>query len=1545
MISINSTQSEDNEKKSKADPKRLSSDFTNILDLPLDTSATVDSQEVPVQKKKGRRQKFVTFDTDDNTNNTKTTGVKTSDKSAKAQSKTTEKCDSKEKKTSKMSKKSSVVVIQETEEMDGSQESSVESKKSGEISSEEIGNDRNNAKNKGEINKEFFQEYKKYDSKNILTSGDVKTKNETIEIKNETAESNNESKKESSDEKDLSLESNKSRKKLSDSSDDIAASDSLKQNLLQAMGCSIFDVFGNKSTTASSSPEETLSSETVPSGGEKSVSTKKSLQNEERKSVKTRSQDESTNLRSSVPDAEMGKHTPEKKNNAKKIIHKQLSPVSISFSQEEVGSHISPGNRMELSGRKSLSQEALSSVKSPVRKTRSRLKSLPAGTFCLDAWLVKSPVKASSTSKEEFKTRSQEAGSNSKWRSSPFHSLDDSSHGQPELDVSNALVEDTQSPTKFMNASDKVPENPQGLVEETPVKETHAPSSDPLGLSFASRSLFGEESVNGTSQPTDCSSPQNISKDVASISLKSPILCIPKLTPEKVEQICHGNSFRKVTALNGIDESDDKEKQTAIQCSQGFCIDKPDSDIPDINKTLSFTQHVVRSNSQTSTNSLHGCSAILSMEQREELKETSEPSSLDGPQCSMPGTLQKSDPLSPSIVEDHPYTEEMFSQETGRKEIKDSEKEESDDSYDPQLVSTLKDSLLKSSSSISFSQGSSQGSHSSSASFSKKSSQENCSESSTYDPTGWGTFLDENMNSQEACDKQVDSDLDLKEGGCERKRKQNFPKKVSPSKLRRTHRSRRKSKCRHGGSCCIQKSNDAEKNDLDANCEKTKTVTRKSSSQKSARSSLKFDILGENKPAESQKSEKSLSVCNQSLESDLVNLQELAGETPYLTAKTETPDKGKKSQSVKLITGEETPDSRPPLVNPVRISTTKHKLEEAKKRSTRKSGQKGTSLSEGLDFENMLSQPELQKKKLRKSLCMKNNSDASSDGSVSNGEKRIRDVKKIKKNSIFPLSNQRDIAVAKELTSDVSKCETKASKLVVIQPDHKVKHQFESLISSESSEPNIPLTTKDDNEHQKELPKSPKSVTSLRRKENQKIISSPLSLRLRSSKLVLRARHKGKAINQSPKFKKLKRTLITSSTKTTVVKDKDNLAKKINLSHAKDGDIVLPVDHGCEPVPEHASKSGIAEVTVIEMEDVVVPDVKSDNAVIPAEPKGAPNLESAHSSETNNEFWVAEPLFSLAGTSDPKTASILDPEAAIASEVSKNITDLTVSCDEDDGSNYNDDGTSAKLQGGLECDRSLSEIVTNIISSLATDDISSVDPKLDAESKNITAALESNTAPAAVTESTNNPLSAPSAEDIKCGTDSSRTEADPVITDSDCDKAKSALTGDVTSFLPPLDETPKKYKNRKIVIFPHRVVSSDSKLHVFARSQSKYSDRGMSIVRRSILKHQASDQTSISPYKRSHDLAFHPIRVNKIFSPSASPSAGILKRRFLHQSLPVDSPSPPEKVRHSLSFFYKCSSRCMVLWSVVVHLVAHFCLHCFSDLPLVLLIWFLPVNQ
>ena len=109
------------------------------------------------------------------------------------------------------------------------------------------------------------------------------------------------------------------------------------------------------------------------------------------------------------------------------------------------------------------------------------------------------------------------------------------------------------------------------------------------------------------------------------------------------------------------------------------------------------------------------------------------------------------------------------------------------------------------------------------------------------------------------------------------------------------------------------------------------------------------------------------------------------------------------------------------------------------------------------------------------------------------------------------------------------------------------------------------------------------------------------------------------------------------------------------------------------------------------------------------------------------------------------------------------------------------------------------------------------------------------------------------------------------------------------------DETPRKAPDvtstRKDLRFAER--HTDSKLVVVPRKFEKRSN----MARRSILKPTSQSLSLESPSQRKFQ-DFHPIKIGHVFAPSASPSAGILKRRrLLSGEIATNSPSPPSKVK------------------------------------------------
>ena len=105
-----------------------------------------------------------------------------------------------------------------------------------------------------------------------------------------------------------------------------------------------------------------------------------------------------------------------------------------------------------------------------------------------------------------------------------------------------------------------------------------------------------------------------------------------------------------------------------------------------------------------------------------------------------------------------------------------------------------------------------------------------------------------------------------------------------------------------------------------------------------------------------------------------------------------------------------------------------------------------------------------------------------------------------------------------------------------------------------------------------------------------------------------------------------------------------------------------------------------------------------------------------------------------------------------------------------------------------------------------------------------------------------------------------------------------------------LDETPTKViESPKRLPVSTLVRNSDSKLILGSR---KF-DRRSSLARRSILKPSSvGSPRDVNSPKRD----FHPIKLPRIYSPTASPSASILKKRRLSDDPTSDTNSPPSKV-------------------------------------------------
>ena len=139
-------------------------------------------------------------------------------------------------------------------------------------------------------------------------------------------------------------------------------------------------------------------------------------------------------------------------------------------------------------------------------------------------------------------------------------------------------------------------------------------------------------------------------------------------------------------------------------------------------------------------------------------------------------------------------------------------------------------------------------------------------------------------------------------------------------------------------------------------------------------------------------------------------------------------------------------------------------------------------------------------------------------------------------------------------------------------------------------------------------------------------------------------------------------------------------------------------------------------------------------------------------------------------------------------------------------------------------------------------------------------------------------------------------------------KVEKAVSKDVVADLqddvsesPEFDETPRKglESAKTSVASVIMMRNSDSKLILGSR---KFQKRGV-IVRRSILKTvSVGSAESLSPVRVTD---FHPIKVSHVYSPTASPSASILKKRRLSEDPCIETGSPPAKV--ILFLIYHCS--------------------------------------
>ncbi|OWF47711.1 telomere-associated protein RIF1-like isoform X2 [Mizuhopecten yessoensis] len=111
-----------------------------------------------------------------------------------------------------------------------------------------------------------------------------------------------------------------------------------------------------------------------------------------------------------------------------------------------------------------------------------------------------------------------------------------------------------------------------------------------------------------------------------------------------------------------------------------------------------------------------------------------------------------------------------------------------------------------------------------------------------------------------------------------------------------------------------------------------------------------------------------------------------------------------------------------------------------------------------------------------------------------------------------------------------------------------------------------------------------------------------------------------------------------------------------------------------------------------------------------------------------------------------------------------------------------------------------------------------------------------------------------------------------------------------------LDETPRKIPDKTFVPSGCTLFESHSDTKLMSASR-KFDKSRHVVARRSILKQPSPSQNSVEESSPVTGKRFHPIKVGNVHSPSASPSAGILKKRRLSGDTATNSPSPPGKRR------------------------------------------------
>ncbi|XP_067648705.1 telomere-associated protein RIF1-like [Haliotis asinina] len=1340
------------------------------------------------------------------------------------------------------------------------------------------------------------------------------------------------------------------RSSCNNDSSDPSASPSLKQNLMHALGDQWLNNLRSSSSSSQGKSDSTVGSKC------------------EEECVK-----ESGNSTSSSQNSQEGN-----------VDH--FSPFK-SISQSP------PERRSRSPGKKSLSQEVISSVKSP-NNSRDRSKSSQAGS--LDKWLVKSPAKGKSpvldpkSPDESFVPDTQLSTT---MEVSLLHSVvEDTMSPSKGTHLSNKLshsfVEDTQSPSKFSEKNLFSPDI-NASIEETPVKDSSSVLPGPLSLP-SSRNLFGEcDKI--------ASQDQELDEKENDVKLGTPVLKIKKLTSEEINVLSHGSpekSVSKALFKEPLSVTDDSTLQsTDVPCSQGFPTADTSEDFETMESQFSPVYPKIsgeRPDSQISVNSDPDSMGILSFGQREELINASSSSSNYSVTVLNPDSV-KSSQDSTSQSSEIPKAKEADT-ETGDKfteELFETCPNDPITAYNPDSISTLKE-------------GSSQSTSASSNSQSTSSSQSSQASSEAETVSSEGSY-------------KVDLVSTLAEEPASRRRKQDTPKKMGLEDLRRTPRQRKKKTFDGFEVDGISKS----ENTADS------TPSRRSARPPSAKKRLEKqsedlqssqeketekveDVLingkeeGRKKVGRQKKGLKESEEVDGSQEKNTENEEDMLPRTN----KEEVRKKSGRTRKVDVSSSQSEQDSQEkseprrgrkrkadvdeeeedlPLSqlsqsksaskrqgrNKTDLEETEEKAKDAPKRKrTRKSLATEMTESENLESQTRKKNhlEELEKVDLDHDCIQKEGDELKAD--VVEETKSESQVKQTCRNP-----TQDDAASCPVSSSATSGCDDSASSQgkkprriqpQMVEPGQEMIHPAftsgsketpiileESFVNSEStdskesdrqteeSQPGTeviivgmefdsskalneqtpeesPMSSEDISKEGEQTPSAKPSPAPVRRSTTKQKIEAA---RKRSISKMSDKKSEDSSVEDANEWTESK----CSAAKTVLLqeKNKDKESDKVDSpmdvtesSQTQNKSMFVNLDLSfCKDSPraaEHDKIKGKVDEIISSLASPVPPGKDVSRSNKRKRNMSKPKVSSPVSVRLRSSKLVLRARAKLAGKTVSKVSPLTlvrtrkrpspRPKRILEENDSKTVLEVDTKCtfktDDRDEITSNCDvvalATDDNSGSAVETETGLEQVETG------SEKIETGSEKIETGLEQSASCLEPNKTGSdndeSVPEQTETSLE-------KSENDSEKNESCSVVATETSDENTSLASAPVRPKIDPLNDTPRKSaeKPKRKVIHAHRGFSDSKVLSLNRiRARNRLADRGMSIVRRSILKQKNSTDNS-SPSKRPCDPDFQPIKVFQFHSPSASPSAGILKKRRLISDTPVNSPSPPSKRRVSFA--------------------------------------------